>query len=119
MDTAKRDMSFTYGGRTFDVRAYHDGDHFGHPDWYASILEGRIILHHKLEATTGPADCFAAAIRYLTEQVDSQPNKVPKSDPAPVPSLTPASPNQDVWEEDGGAITSNGNSSPRQRSPQG
>ena len=72
MDLAKRDMSFAYGGRTFAVRAYEDGRGPDGPGWHTVVIEHRTPVRHGLGPSPSEAECFAAAVRYLTAAVDAQ-----------------------------------------------
>lgn len=71
MDYVKHDMTFTYEGRIFAVRAYRNDD-AGGTNWHATILENRTPLHHELGPASSSAACFADAVRFLTEHVDAR-----------------------------------------------
>ena len=77
MDLTKRDMSLSYGGRTFAVRAYRDGNGPGGGEWHAIIIENRIPLRHGQAPTRSLAGCFAEAIRFLTGLVEAQTDAAP------------------------------------------
>lgn len=89
MDTTKRDMTCVYGGRTFALRAYRDGDDPSMRTWRAVIIEARLPLRHGLGTSPSAADCFAGAVRYLAAAVEAQP---PAAEPVRVPTTAPASP---------------------------
>lgn len=65
-DLAKRDMTVTYGDRTFALRAYQDDR-----TWCAVIIENRTPIHHWLAPAADPATCFAAAVGLLAATVDA------------------------------------------------
>ncbi len=71
MDLAKHDMTVTYGGRTFTVRAYLDGEGQG-VGWPAVVIENRTPLGHGPAVGLDPAGCFAEAVRFLASVVDAQ-----------------------------------------------
>jgi hypothetical protein len=70
MDYPKRDLSVTFGDRTFSVRAYHDSDGPGGPGWHAVIIEDRTPLHYDQRPHANGADCFAQAVRFLATMVE-------------------------------------------------
>ncbi len=71
MDLAKHDMTVTYGGRTFAVRAYLEGEGPG-AGWHAVVIENRTPLGHGRAPSPDPAGCFAEAVRFLATVVDTQ-----------------------------------------------
>jgi hypothetical protein len=72
MDMAKHDMTLGYGGRTFAVRAYLDGDGPGGPGWRAVVVENRTPLHHGQGPSPDAAGCFAEAVRFVAGLVVAQ-----------------------------------------------
>ncbi len=84
MDHDKRDLVLAYGGRTFAVRAYRDGTHADGPGWRSIIIENRIPLMHEQAQATGPAACFAEAVRFLTGAVEAQVDAAAVTPPATV-----------------------------------
>ena len=70
MDLAKHDMTVTYGGRTFAVRAYLDGEG-SQAGWHAVIIEHRTPLGHGHAVGLDPASCFAEAVRFVVTLVDA------------------------------------------------
>lgn len=73
MDTEKRDMTLTYEGRDFAVRAFLDESDPADAGWHALILAGRTPLPHALGPSLTPADCFGGAIRFLTAFAEVHP----------------------------------------------
>lgn len=76
MDLTKRDLSLTYGGRTFAVRAYRDGTGPDGPGWCPVIIENRTPLSHEPAPNQSLADCFAEAVRFVTTVVDAETSAV-------------------------------------------
>ena len=72
MDLTKRDMTVVFGGRSFAVRAYRDGNGPDGPGWHAVVIENRTPLRHALAPALGPATCFAVAVRFLANLVESE-----------------------------------------------
>ena len=72
MHLAKHDMTVTYGGRTFAVRAYLAGEG-SQAGWHAVVIENRTPLGHGHAAGLDPAGCFAEAVRFVAMLVDAQP----------------------------------------------
>ena len=70
MDLTKRDMTLTYGGRTFAIRAYRDDDGPGGPGWCPVIIENRTPLGHDPGSNPSLAGCFAAAVAFVTAVVE-------------------------------------------------
>ena len=56
LDCAKRDMTVSYGDRTFGLRAYRDGG-----AWHGVIIENKTPLRNALAPTADSASYFAAA----------------------------------------------------------
>ena len=73
MDTTKRDMVLVYGGRTFAVRAYHDGARIDveGPGWRSVIIENGMPLVHEQITASGPEGCFAEAARFVAGIVEA------------------------------------------------
>ena len=71
MDLTKREMTVSYGGRTFALRAYRDGDGPDGPGWCPVVIENRTPLRHEAGATPSLAGCFAEAVRFVTEAVEA------------------------------------------------
>ncbi len=71
LDLTKRDMTVTYGGRTFALRAYRDGDGPAGPGWCPVVIEDRTPLRHDPGPTPSLAGCFAEAVRFVTEAVEA------------------------------------------------
>ena len=71
MDLTKRDMAVVYGGRTFALRAYRDGDGPDGPGWCSVLIEDRTPLRHDPGPTPSLAGCFAEAVRYVTAAVEA------------------------------------------------
>lgn len=65
VDLAKHDMTVTFAGRTFSLRAYLDGNHPDGPGWYAVVVENRTPLPYEESPATNPADCLAEAVRFV------------------------------------------------------
>lgn len=70
MDLTKRDMTLTYGGRTFAIRAYRDDDGPGGTGWCPVIIENRTPLRHDPGSNPSLAGCFAAAVAFVTTMVE-------------------------------------------------
>jgi hypothetical protein len=100
LDTTKRDLTLTYGGRTFAVRAYRDDSGPDGAGWHALILEHRTPLRHGLRPTAGLADCFAEAVRFLTALVEGASGAAGGAPMTPMVEATGV----DGWEAEGGAI---------------
>jgi hypothetical protein len=104
LDTTKRDLTLTYGGRTFAVRAYRDDRGPDGAGWHALILEHRTPLRHGLGPTAGLAGCFAEAVRFLTALVEGASGAAGGAPlRAPLPPMVEAT-GVDGWEAEGGAI---------------
>lgn len=73
MEIAKRDMTLTYEGQAFAVRAYRDESDPADAAWHALILVGRTPMSHELGPSPTPEDCFGRAIRFLTAFVEIHP----------------------------------------------
>jgi len=71
-DTAKRDMTLGYGGRTVAVRVYRDGSGPDGPAWRAVMIEDRTPLRHGQGPTSTPEDCFADAVRFLVADAEAR-----------------------------------------------
>lgn len=65
LDFAKRDMTVTYGDRTFALRAYRDDG-----TWHGIIIEDKTPVHNSLGPAADPASCFAAAVHFVAAMVD-------------------------------------------------
>ena len=77
IDLLKRDMSLTYGGRAFTIRAYRDGSGPDGPGWHAVVVEHRTPLRHGGAPTPTAAGCFAEAVRFVAGLVDAPPGAAP------------------------------------------
>lgn len=77
MDMTKRDMILSYGGRTFTIRAYRDGDGPDGPGWCPVIIENRTPLRHDPGPNPSLAGCFAAAVQFVTGVVETEATAVP------------------------------------------
>ena len=66
LDFPKQDMTFDYGERSFALRAYRDNG-----GWYSVIIENKTPLRNTLPPTADAAQCFAAAVTFVTAAVDA------------------------------------------------
>jgi hypothetical protein len=67
LDLAKRDMTVTYGNRTFTLRAYREGG-----TWHSVIIENKTPLRNSLAPAAEPASCLAAAVHFLAAVVEAE-----------------------------------------------
>lgn len=65
-DLAKRDMTVTYGNRTFALRAYRDGG-----AWHSVVIENKTPLRNALAPVMDSASCLAAAVHFVAAAVDA------------------------------------------------
>jgi hypothetical protein len=65
-DLTQRDMTVTYGERTFAIRAYRHDD-----AWHSVIVEGRTPLHSWSAPCAEAAACFAVAVGFVAAVVDA------------------------------------------------
>jgi hypothetical protein len=70
MDLAKRDLMISMNGRTFSVRAYHDGTDSNGPQWHTVIIENRTPVTYERAPESSAAASLAEAVRYLVTFVD-------------------------------------------------
>ena len=70
MDLAKRDLTISMNGRTFTVRAYHDGNDTNGPQWHTVIIENRTPVAYERAPESSAAASMAEAVRYLVAFVD-------------------------------------------------
>lgn len=66
LDLAKRDMTVTYGGRSFFLRAYREGG-----TWHGVIIENKTPVRNALPPAADAASCFAAAVQFVAASVDA------------------------------------------------
>jgi 2-oxoglutarate dehydrogenase complex dehydrogenase (E1) component-like enzyme len=66
LDLAKRDMTVTYGDRSFALRAYRDDG-----SWHTVIIENKTPLRNTLMPAPDAASCFAAAVHVVATAVDA------------------------------------------------
>jgi hypothetical protein len=66
LDNPKRDMTVSYGDRTFAVRAYRDGG-----AWHGLIIENKTPLRNTLAPAIDSASYFAAAVQFVAALVDA------------------------------------------------
>jgi hypothetical protein len=78
LDLTKRDMTVTYGTRSFALRAYRDDG-----AWHGVIIEDKTPVHNSLGPAPDPASCFAAAVHVVAAVVDA-------AESAPVTGATAA-----------------------------
>jgi hypothetical protein len=65
LDFTKRDMTVTYGRRSFALRAYCDDG-----VWHSVIIENKTPLLNSLGSAPDSASCFAAAVHFVAAVVD-------------------------------------------------
>lgn len=65
LDLAKRDMTVTYGDRTFALRAYREAGR-----WSSVVIEHKTPLRTALAPTADAASCLAAAVQVVATMVD-------------------------------------------------
>jgi hypothetical protein len=65
LDLPKRDMTVTYGDRSFALRAYRDGG-----AWHGLIIENKTPLRYTLAPTIDAASYFGAAVGFVAALVD-------------------------------------------------
>jgi hypothetical protein len=58
LDLTKRDMTITYGDRTFALRAYREAGR-----WFSVVIENKTPLRLALAPATDAASCLAAAVQ--------------------------------------------------------
>ena len=66
LDLAKRDMTVTYGGRSFFLRAYREGG-----TWHGVVIENKTPMRNALPATADAASCLAAAVHFVAASIDA------------------------------------------------
>jgi hypothetical protein len=66
-DLAKRDMTVTYGDRSFALRAYREGG-----AWHNVIIENKTPLRNTLAPAADSATCLAAAVHFVATIVDAR-----------------------------------------------
>ena len=66
LDLTKRDMSVTYGGRSFALRAYRDDG-----AWHGVIIENTTPVRNSLGPAPDAASCFAAAVHFVAAMIDA------------------------------------------------
>jgi hypothetical protein len=66
LDLAKRDMTVTYGDRTFRLRAYRDGG-----AWHSVVTENRTPVRNTLAPAIDSPSCLAAAVQFVAATVDA------------------------------------------------
>ena len=71
LDLTKRDMTVVYGGRTFALRAYRDGNGPDGHGWCPVVIEDRTPLRHEADPTPSLAGCFAEAVRFVAAAVEA------------------------------------------------
>lgn len=81
---AKRDLTVSYGGRTFAVRADRDDTIAVGPQWRSLIIEDRTPRPSEPRLATDPASCLAEAVRQVVAAVEAsagehgpQPDRMP------------------------------------------
>ncbi|MER3437716.1 MAG: hypothetical protein C4346_09105 [Chloroflexota bacterium] len=67
---AKHDLILAYQGRTFAIRAYHDGSLPEAGGWHAVIIENRTPVQHERGGHDTAAQCLAKAVSDLATMVD-------------------------------------------------
>lgn len=72
MDFEKRDLTVSYGGRTFAVRTYHDQDQESGAGWHAVIVEHHTPLHGGQGVHASPSSSLAEALGIVLGLVDAQ-----------------------------------------------
>ena len=77
MDPTKRELTLTYGGRAFVVRAYRAGDGPAGLGWCPVVIEDRTPLPHEPGPTPSLARCFAEAVRFVTTAVEAEAGALP------------------------------------------
>jgi hypothetical protein len=65
LDLTKRDMTLTYGERTFALRAYREEG-----VWHSVVIENKTPLRTALAPAADAASCLAAAVQVLAALVD-------------------------------------------------
>lgn len=70
MDLAKRDLMISLNGRTFSIRAYHDGTDSNGPLWHTVIIENRTPVLYERAPESSAAASLAEAVRYLVTLLD-------------------------------------------------
>jgi hypothetical protein len=66
LDLTKRDMTVTYGNRSFALRAYRDND-----AWHGVIIEDKTPVRNSLGPAPDAASCFAAAVHFVAAMIDT------------------------------------------------
>lgn len=66
LDLTKRDMTVTYGNRSFVLRAYRDNG-----AWHGIIIENKTPVHNSLGPAADAASCFAAAVHFVAAVVET------------------------------------------------
>jgi len=66
LDLTKRDMTLTYGDRTFALRAYREAG-----GWSSVVIENKTPLRTALTPAADAATCLAAAVQVVAALVDS------------------------------------------------
>jgi hypothetical protein len=72
MDFEKRDLTVSYGGRTFAVRTYHEQDQANGAGWHAVIVENHTPLHRGQGVHASPSSSLAEAVWIVSNLVDAQ-----------------------------------------------
>jgi hypothetical protein len=67
LDLTKRDMTLTYGDRTFALRAYRDAGR-----WSSVVIEHKTPLRMALTPATDAASCLAAAVQMVVALVERE-----------------------------------------------
>jgi hypothetical protein len=65
-DLTKRDMTVTYGERSFALRAYREDG-----AWHSVIIENKTPVRNSLGSAPDAASCFAAAVHFVAAVVDA------------------------------------------------
>jgi hypothetical protein len=66
LDLAKRDMTVTYGGRTFLLRAYRDGG-----TWQGIVIENKTPVRNSLPPAVDAASYYAAAVQFVAASIEA------------------------------------------------
>jgi len=67
----KRDLTVSYGGRSFAVRAYRDDTIAVGPQWRSLIIEHHTPRPSEPRLATDPASCLAEAVRHLIAALEA------------------------------------------------
>jgi hypothetical protein len=67
LDLTKRDMTLTYGDRTFALRAYREAGR-----WSSVVIENKTPLRLALVPAADAASCLAAAVQVVATMVERE-----------------------------------------------